>query len=194
MSIALVRVGWILLDTTPIAVLLSVCIGVLGCLCPNFSKVFLIGTASLALKYNPPSPVSAAEDMTALIIFATVCTAQLLGGTSESFDMKKCPPFYSVHLLYLGMMRHGVLLIPCCLHCMLKPHQDWKLSHFSMSSLLALAVFPQLRLAVLTLLYLLPLHRTGKFLLLVAARIRGPFRDPQSGDRIIERVRANIAR
>ena len=26
------------------------------------------------------------------------------------------------------------------------------------------------------------------------ARIRGPFRDPQSGDRIIERVRANIAR
>ena len=28
----------------------------------------------------------------------------------------------------------------------------------------------------------------------VVARIRGPFRDPQSGDRIIERVRANIAR
>ena len=90
MIIALVRFGWILLDTTLIAVLLSVCIGVLGCLCPNNSfKVFLTGTASLALKYNAPSLVSATEDMTALIIFVTVvCTAPLLGGTSESFDMK----------------------------------------------------------------------------------------------------------
>ena len=81
MSIALVLFGWILLDTTPIAVLLPVCIGVLGCLCPNSSKVFLMGTASLALKYIPPSSASAADDITALIIFATVCTAPLLGGT-----------------------------------------------------------------------------------------------------------------
>ena len=44
--------------------------------CSNSSKVFLTGTASLALNYNPHSLASAVEDMMASIISATVCTAR----------------------------------------------------------------------------------------------------------------------
>ena len=49
------------------------------------------GTASLQLMKSAPSSASAADDMTFLMICATVRTAPLLGESVESFDMKKCP-------------------------------------------------------------------------------------------------------
>ena len=88
MSIGLVAFGKILLLTTPKAVELSVCIGVGGCLCPNSSSVFLIGTAFWELMNNAPSSASAAEVMTALIIVATLIMAPLLGGNGLSSDKK----------------------------------------------------------------------------------------------------------
>ena len=48
MSMDFVRFGWILLLTTPSAVELSVWIGVLGCLCPNYSITMGMYAASLA--------------------------------------------------------------------------------------------------------------------------------------------------
>ena len=79
--------------TTPNAVVLSVCIGVGGCLCPRNSKTCLAGTAaSRQLMNNALTSASAAEDSTALIICEMVITAPLLSGVSASLDMKKCPP------------------------------------------------------------------------------------------------------
>ena len=46
MSIALVHFGWILLLISPSAVELSVWIGVLGCLCPNDTRMILMYAAS----------------------------------------------------------------------------------------------------------------------------------------------------
>ena len=75
--------------TTPNAVVLLVCIGVGGCLCPRDSKTCLAGTASRQLMNNAPTSASAAEDSTALIICEIVITAPLLCGVSVSLDMKK---------------------------------------------------------------------------------------------------------
>ena len=82
MSIALVRLGWMLLSTTPTAVLLSICIGVLGCLCPSSYSVILAGTASRALINIAFNSASAADDITALMIWAVLSTAPLLGGST----------------------------------------------------------------------------------------------------------------
>ena len=78
--------------TTPNAVLLSVCIGVRGCLCPISFRSCRIATALHALMYNAPSSASAALDMTDLMIWDMFSTAPLFGGLSVSIDMKKCPP------------------------------------------------------------------------------------------------------
>ncbi len=78
--------------TTPNAVVLSVCIGVGGCLCPRNSKTCLVGTASWQLMNNAPTSASAAEDSTALIVCEMVITAPLLSGGLALLDMKKCPP------------------------------------------------------------------------------------------------------
>ena len=48
MSMDFVRFGWILLSMTPSAVELSVCIGVLGCLCPNYWRIICMYAASMA--------------------------------------------------------------------------------------------------------------------------------------------------
>ena len=48
MSMAVVCFGWILLSMNPSAAELSVCIGVLGCLCPNSSRIMRMHAASLA--------------------------------------------------------------------------------------------------------------------------------------------------
>ena len=48
----------------PHAMLLSVCMGVASCWLPNSSKVYMIGTTSLALMYNAPSSASAVDAMT----------------------------------------------------------------------------------------------------------------------------------
>ena len=92
MSIGLVLLGWTLLLTTPLAVALSVCMGVGGCGCPISVKMFLMCTASLALMNNPPNSASAAEDITAFNIWATLWMLPLLGGISSLLDRKKWPP------------------------------------------------------------------------------------------------------
>ena len=107
MSIDLVRRGCMLLLTTTNAVLLSVCIGVFGCLCPISCNRFRIGTASQALMYIAPNSASAALDMTAVIIFDILSIAPLVGGSSASVVRKKCPPAL---LLAFGSLKYDVSL------------------------------------------------------------------------------------
>ena len=81
-----------MLVTTLYAVVLYVCIGVGGFVCPIFSSACLAGMASLQLMKRAPSSASSADDMTALMILVVVNTAPLLGGNAMFFYMKKCPP------------------------------------------------------------------------------------------------------
>jgi hypothetical protein len=92
MSMALVYRGWMLLLTTPNAVVLSVWMGVLGCLWPISVRSWCIGTASHALMYSALSSASAALDMTALNILVMLRMAPLLGGLSTLVEQKKWPP------------------------------------------------------------------------------------------------------
>ena len=92
MSMAFILLGWMFLLATPTAVLLSICIGVLGCLCPISCSVFLQGTASRALINIAPSSAFAADDMTALMIWAVLSTAPLLAGSPSFSVRKKSPP------------------------------------------------------------------------------------------------------
>jgi hypothetical protein len=71
-----------LLLMTPNAVVLSVWMGVLGCLWPISVRSWRIGAASHALMYSAPSLASAALDMAALSILEMLRTAPLLGGLS----------------------------------------------------------------------------------------------------------------
>ena len=81
----------ILLVTTQSAVVLSVCIGVGGCLWPIVSNAWRAGIVYLQLMRRAPNSASAAEDMTALMICEIVRTDPLFDGTAESSDLKKCP-------------------------------------------------------------------------------------------------------
>ena len=92
MSIDLSRLLAMLLVTTSSAVVLSVCIGVGGCLWPIVSIAWHAGIAYLQLIKSYPNSASAAEDMTAFIICEMVWTDPLFGRTAESLYMKKCPP------------------------------------------------------------------------------------------------------
>ena len=92
MSMDFVRFGWMLLLITPSAVELSVCIGVLGCLCPNYLRIMFMYDASLAAIYRAPSSSPDADDMTVLIICAMVSMAPLFGGNVMLFDKKNFPP------------------------------------------------------------------------------------------------------
>ena len=115
MSIAFVRRGWMLFVTTECAAELSVCMGVLGCGCPNSSRVFLAGTASLAFMYIAPISASHAEDITARMICHNVSTGPLFGGICQSLDMKKCPPAL---LQALGSLKYDASLwIASTKHC-----------------------------------------------------------------------------
>jgi hypothetical protein len=80
MSITFVRLGWTRELIIPSAVELSVCTGVGGWGCPISCKIFLISTPFLAFIYNAPNSASAVDDITALMILATLCMAPLLGG------------------------------------------------------------------------------------------------------------------
>ena len=82
----------IFLLTTPKAVVLLVCIGVGGWLCPMISSACRAGIASLQFMKRAPSLASAAEDITALMIWDKVSVAPLFDGMASSLDMKKCPP------------------------------------------------------------------------------------------------------
>ena len=68
-----------LLLITPSAKLLLICIDVLSCLWLSMDSIMLINRA--------PSSASAADNMTALMIFKIVSTAPLFGGNRELFDM-----------------------------------------------------------------------------------------------------------
>ena len=92
MSMDFSRFLEMLLWTTPCAVILSVCIGVGGCVCHISSSDWCDGMAYFQLTKSAPSSASVADDMTALIILSIVNTAPLLGGNAMVFDMKKCPP------------------------------------------------------------------------------------------------------
>ena len=92
MSIYLSRLLTMLLVTTLIAVVLSVCIGVGGCFWPTVSNSWSAGIASLQLMKRAPNSASTAEDMTSFMICEMVRTDPFFGRTSESPDTKKCPP------------------------------------------------------------------------------------------------------
>jgi hypothetical protein len=92
MSMALVHCGWMLLLMTPNAVVLSVWMGVLGCLWPISVRSWRIGTASHALMYSAPSLALAALDMTALRILKMLRMAPLLGGLSTLVEQKNWLP------------------------------------------------------------------------------------------------------
>ena len=92
MSINLSPLLEMLLVTTTSAEVLSVCIGVDGCLWPIASNAWRAGIAFLQFMKRAPNSASVAEDMTAFMICEMVRTDPLFGGTAESSDMKKCPP------------------------------------------------------------------------------------------------------
>ena len=96
-----------LLVTTPFAVVLSVFIGVGGCVCPIYSIYWRDGMSFLQFMKSAFSSASAADDMTALIILAKVNTSPFLGGNAVFFDMKKCPPDL---LLVFFLERYKALL------------------------------------------------------------------------------------
>ena len=77
----------IFLLTTPKAVVLSVCTGVGGCLCPMILRACRAGIASLQLMKRAASLASAAEDITDLMICYTVKTAPLFDGMASSLDI-----------------------------------------------------------------------------------------------------------
>ena len=79
----------ILLVTTPWAVVLSVCIGLGGCLCPIALRACRAGISTLQLMKRSPSYASAAEDIIALMIWEMVTTAPLLAVMGDLLDMKK---------------------------------------------------------------------------------------------------------
>ena len=103
MSMAVVHRGCMLLFTTPRAVLLSVCMGVGGCLWPVSASVWRCGMALGELIQSVPSFASAAKDMTALMSCARLRSAPLLIISSESKERKKCLP---ARLLALGLLRY----------------------------------------------------------------------------------------
>ena len=71
--------------------MLSIFIGVGGCLCPISYSVILAGTALRQLINSAHSSASAADDITVLMIRKIVVTTPLFGGSADSFVMKECP-------------------------------------------------------------------------------------------------------
>ena len=104
---AFVRFGFILPLTTASAIELSVCSGVGGCLCPIYSKMILIYTASLAIMYKAANYSSVANDIACSIMWAILRTAPLFCGVVESLDKKNWPPAL---LRDFGSLRYLALL------------------------------------------------------------------------------------
>ncbi len=88
MSMAFKALGIILLLSSVWAVKLSVCMGVQVCGRPISLRVRHMETAILVLMNNAPSLVSAADDITALIICEILSTTPLLMGMSSVPAMK----------------------------------------------------------------------------------------------------------
>ena len=107
MSMALSAFGRILLVSSTCAIALSVCIGVRGCGCPSLMSVCRIEMAVFALMNRAPSSASAADDMTARIIWEMLRTAPLLMGILSFPAMNMWPP---ARLRDLGSERYDALL------------------------------------------------------------------------------------
>ena len=73
MSMHLVFLGFIFLFMMPFAVLLSVNIGNLVCLCPKACKMFMIGWAALMFENIADNSASVDEDKTCGIICYSMC-------------------------------------------------------------------------------------------------------------------------
>ena len=86
------RLLTMVLVTTPRAVVLLVCIGVGGYLCPIICNAWRDGIAYRQLTKRAPSSASTAEDMTALMIWKIVMKAPLFDRMAALSDMKKWPP------------------------------------------------------------------------------------------------------
>ena len=102
MSVDFVALGCIFWVTKPKAVVLSVCTGVGGCLCPISSRSRLVGMACRVLMKSAAISASAADVITLRIIWAMFRTAPLLGGLTSSLERKKWPPAL---LLAFGSVR-----------------------------------------------------------------------------------------
>jgi hypothetical protein len=78
----------------PMAVVLSVSIGVGGCLCPNSSNVVLRTAPSFALMNTAPTYVSAADEITCFRTLLTIKMAPFVSFLSfwVLFPMLKNPP------------------------------------------------------------------------------------------------------
>ena len=89
----------ILLVTKPCVVVLSIYIGVYGCVCPISYSDWRSGLAYLQLIKSAPSSAYDDDAMTALMILAIVNTDPLLEGNAMLFDMKQCPPALLLNLV-----------------------------------------------------------------------------------------------
>ena len=89
---ALSTFGRILLVSRVCAVESSVWMSVCVCGWPSYLSILHIDTAVLALMNSTPSSASAAEDITALIIWDMLNTAPLLVGIFSCPAMNMCPP------------------------------------------------------------------------------------------------------
>ena len=72
--------------------MLSVWVGVGGCLWPIYSTVVCADIACRELMHSALISASATEVITFLMICAMVKTAPLFAEFAALFDMKKCPP------------------------------------------------------------------------------------------------------
>ena len=102
MSIAFVRFGCIFPLHAASAIALSVCNGVVGCLCLISSKIILMYTDLRAMRYSSASLASVADFMTCLIIFVMLRIVPVFWGIVDLFDKNKCLP---ARLLDFGSLR-----------------------------------------------------------------------------------------
>ena len=89
MSIDLILFLTMLVVTTFSAVVLSVCIDVVGCLWTISSRVCHSGMDFCQLMKRAPGLASVADDMTALINLEMVSTVQFFGGVAVLLGKKK---------------------------------------------------------------------------------------------------------
>jgi hypothetical protein len=118
MSIAFVRFCLIVPLLYPVAVVLSVSIGVGGCLCPSSSNVVLRTAPSFVLMKTAPISASAAEDITC---FRTLLTIKIAPFVSFCRFWWRFPctrilqPCFWIHFLK-DKRRHCVCVISCRMH------------------------------------------------------------------------------
>ena len=94
-----------LLVTTLCVFVLSVCIGVCGCVCPISYSYWHDGMASLQLIKSVSISASSDDDITILVILAKFNTSPLLGGNAVFFYMENAPLLFLCILFQRGVRR-----------------------------------------------------------------------------------------